>query len=79
MSDTKADFLMELTDKTRADVQGGTLVNYDGHIRLLEMTQVPPDHKEDFQSARNFKLFNTNNLWINLRCTSCSIVAYHHV
>ena len=49
--------------------KGGTFVNYDGHIRLLEMAQVPRDHEEEFESARNFKLFSMNNLWIILRCT----------
>lgn len=56
MAHTQADFVMEVTDKTRADVQGGTLVNYDGHIRLLELAQVPRDHTDDFKSARNFAL-----------------------
>lgn len=34
------DFLMEVTDKTRADVKGGTLVEYEGKLRLLEIAQV---------------------------------------
>lgn len=38
------EFLMEVTNKTRADVKGGTLVNYDGKLRLLEIAQVPKDH-----------------------------------
>ncbi|KIP04108.1 hypothetical protein PHLGIDRAFT_110014 [Phlebiopsis gigantea 11061_1 CR5-6] len=67
MVESKAEFIMEVTDKTRADIQGGTLINYDGHIRLLEITQVPSEHVEDFQSARRFKVFNTNNLWINIK------------
>jgi UDP-N-acetylglucosamine pyrophosphorylase len=28
---------------------------------------VPSEHVEDFKSVRKFKIFNTNNLWINLR------------
>ena len=35
MIETGAEYLMELTDKTRADVKGGTLINYDGQVRLL--------------------------------------------
>ncbi|GMF62982.1 unnamed protein product [[Candida] boidinii] len=58
---------MELTDKTRADVKGGTLINYGGEIRLLEIAQVPKSHVEEFKSIKKFKNFNTNNLWINLR------------
>lgn len=67
MVETGAEYIMELTDKTRADVKGGTLINYDGQVRLLEIAQVPKDHVEDFKSIKKFTNFNTNNLWINLR------------
>ncbi|KAJ6500028.1 UTP-glucose-1-phosphate uridylyltransferase [Mycena vitilis] len=67
MIDTEAEFLMEVTDKTKADVKGGTLIDYEGSIRLLEIAQVPPAHTEEFKSVRKFKIFNTNNLWINLK------------
>jgi len=59
--------LMEVTDKTKADVKGGTLIDYDGAVRLLEIAQVPSEHVEDFKAVRKFKIFNTNNLWINLK------------
>ncbi|ODV62814.1 UTP glucose-1-phosphate uridylyltransferase [Ascoidea rubescens DSM 1968] len=65
--DTNAEYIMELTDKTRADVKGGTLINYDGQVRLLEIAQVPKEHVEEFKSIKKFKNFNTNNLWINLK------------
>jgi UTP--glucose-1-phosphate uridylyltransferase len=58
---------MEVTSKTKVDIKGGTLINYDGTFRLLEVSQVPPTHVEDFNSARKFKIFNTNNLWVNLK------------
>lgn len=61
------EFVMEVTDKTRADVKGGTLIEYDSRIRLLEVAQVPKDHLEDFKSVTKFRVFNTNNLWINLK------------
>jgi len=61
------EFLMEVTDKTRADVKGGTLINYDGKLRLLEIAQVPKDHVDEFKSVSKFKIFNTNNLWIKLK------------
>jgi UTP--glucose-1-phosphate uridylyltransferase len=67
MIETDAEFLMEVTDKTKADIKGGTLIDYDGSIRLLEIAQVPSEHVEDFKSVRKFKIFNTNNLWINLK------------
>ena len=80
MVDNGADFVMEITPKSRTDIQGGTLVDYDGHIQLLELDQVPFDHVEDFKSVKKFNIFNTNNLWINLRGGSyrrescCSII-----
>lgn len=65
-------------------LQGGTLIDYEGSIRLLEIAQVPSEHAEEFKSGmynqpflrapahhpcsvRKFKIFNTNNLWINLK------------
>ena len=60
------EFVMEVTDKTRADVKGGTLIQYEGHLRLLEAAQVPREHEEDFKSVKKFNVFNTNNLWISL-------------
>jgi UTP--glucose-1-phosphate uridylyltransferase len=61
------EFLMELTEKTRADVKGGTLIEYENKLRLLEMAQVPKEHVDEFASVRKFRIFNTNNLWTNLR------------
>lgn len=69
MIDSQAEFIMEVTDKTKADikvqescsselfnvvtvvVQGGTLIDYEGSIRLLEVAQVPNEHVEDFKSG----------------------------
>ena len=31
--------------------KGGTLIDYEGQIRLLEIAQVPSDHVEDFKSS----------------------------
>ncbi|KAG6873421.1 hypothetical protein C0995_015846 [Termitomyces sp. Mi166 len=47
--DTKADFIMEVADKTKADIEA--CINYDGTIRLLEIGQVPSDHVKNFTSA----------------------------
>ncbi len=60
------EFVMEVTDKTRADVKGGTLIDYKGKLRLLEVAQVPKNHMEEFKDVRKFGVFNTNNLWISL-------------
>uniref|UniRef100_A0A4W4GE56 UTP--glucose-1-phosphate uridylyltransferase n=1 Tax=Electrophorus electricus TaxID=8005 RepID=A0A4W4GE56_ELEEL len=65
-AETRCEFVMEVTDKTRADVKGGTLIEYEGKLRLLEIAQVPKAHVDEFKSVTKFKIFNTNNLWISL-------------
>lgn len=60
-------FVMEVTDKTTADVKGGTLIYYEDKLRLLEIAQVPKEHVDEFKSIKKFKIFNTNNLWIRLK------------
>uniref|UniRef100_A0A0R0L0W8 UTP--glucose-1-phosphate uridylyltransferase n=1 Tax=Glycine max TaxID=3847 RepID=A0A0R0L0W8_SOYBN len=60
----KNEYCMEVTPKTLADVKGGTLISYEG--RLLEIAQVPDEHVNEFKSIEKFKIFNTNNLWVNL-------------
>ncbi|XP_039963639.1 UTP--glucose-1-phosphate uridylyltransferase isoform X3 [Bactrocera tryoni] len=60
------EFVMEVTDKTRADVKGGTLINFENKLRLLEIAQVPAEHVDDFKSVKTFKFFNTNNIWAKL-------------
>ena len=61
------EFVMEVTDKTRSDIKGGTLIRYEGKAKLLEIAQVPSDKVEEFKSIKKFKIFNTNNFWLNLR------------
>jgi len=63
----KVDFIMEVTDKTRSDVKGGTLIDYEGKAKLFEIAQCPPAHVDEFKSIKKFKIFNTNNLWVSLR------------
>jgi len=60
-------FAIEVTDKTMADVKGGTLIiSPEGKLKLLEIAQVPKQHIEEFKSIRKFRVFNTNNMWVNL-------------
>eukprot|EP01114_Cavostelium_apophysatum_P000818 TRINITY_DN1071_c0_g1_i1.p1 TRINITY_DN1071_c0_g1~~TRINITY_DN1071_c0_g1_i1.p1 ORF type:complete len:508 (-),score=134.08 TRINITY_DN1071_c0_g1_i1:76-1599(-) len=63
----KVDYVMEVTDKTRSDVKGGTLIDYEGKPRLFEIAQCPPSKLDEFKSIKKFKIFNTNNLWVSLR------------
>uniref|UniRef100_A0A1I8ASS6 UTP--glucose-1-phosphate uridylyltransferase n=1 Tax=Steinernema glaseri TaxID=37863 RepID=A0A1I8ASS6_9BILA len=64
---SRAEYVMEVTPKTEADIKGGTLIEIDGKIMHLEMPQVPEEHIDEFCSLRTFKIFNTNNIWIDLR------------
>lgn len=63
----KNEYCMEVTPKTLADVKGGTLISYEGRVQLLEIAQVPEEHVGEFKSIEKFKIFNTNNLWVNLK------------
>ncbi|XP_075481855.1 UTP--glucose-1-phosphate uridylyltransferase-like [Primulina tabacum] len=62
----KNEYCMEVTPKTLADVKGGTLISYEGKVQLLEIAQVPDEYVSEFKSIEKFKIFNTNNLWVNL-------------
>lgn len=79
LCDSDREFLVELTPKTKSDIKGGTLIQYDGTIRLLEVAQVPSQHKADFQSVKKFATFNTNK-WVsrtamhNTRCVCLTFV-----
>ncbi|XP_058185441.1 UTP--glucose-1-phosphate uridylyltransferase [Rhododendron vialii] len=64
---SKNEYCMEVTPKTLADVKGGTLISYEGKVQLLEIAQVPDEHVNEFKSIEKFKIFNTNNLWVNLK------------
>jgi UTP--glucose-1-phosphate uridylyltransferase len=66
MANSGTEYVMEVTDKTRADIKGGTLIHYENRLMLLEIAQVSKDHEDEFKSISKFKIFNTNNLWCNL-------------
>eukprot|EP00897_Mesotaenium_endlicherianum_P007184 jgi/Mesen1/6494/ME000332S05503 len=69
------EYCMEVTPKTLADVKGGTLINYEGRLQLLEIAQVQPEHVEEFKSIDKFKIFNTNNMWVNLKAIKRLVAA----
>nr|CAD2198412.1 unnamed protein product [Meloidogyne enterolobii] len=75
MTNRDSEFIMEVTDKTRADVKGGTLIEYEGRLMLLEIAQVPPDYVDEFKSVNKFRIFNTNNLWANLEAIKRVVTA----
>ena len=65
--DSKLDFLMEVTAKTKLDVKGGSIIKTATGFSLLERAQLHPEDILEFEDISKFSLFNTNNLWINLR------------
>lgn len=60
-------FLMEVAERTPADVKGGHLARYpDGRLVLRESAQCPEDELDAFRDIDRYHFFNTNNLWVNL-------------
>jgi len=64
------DFLIEVTDRTESDRKGGTLVMRSGRLDLLEIAQVSPEDKDAFMDLERFPVFNTNNVWVDLRAVA---------
>lgn len=67
----KLEFVMQTTSKTKLDVKGGTLVRYKDELGerlfLLERAQCPKEHIKDFEDIKEFKIFNTNLIWFDLK------------
>ncbi len=61
-------FMMEVSDRTPADMKGGHLAKFrNGPLVLRETAQCPEEEKNAFSDIDHYCFFNTNNLWINLR------------
>ncbi|KAH0794271.1 UTP--glucose-1-phosphate uridylyltransferase family protein [Histomonas meleagridis] len=56
-------YACETVDKTPEEWKGGMPIYYEGHLKLLETAQVPPDHMDDYVAIH---YFHANNLWVNL-------------
>ncbi len=63
LKSTQVPFLIELTEKFASDKKGGTVINYDGQLKLWESAQVASDQHDLFESQ---PVFNTNNIWVNI-------------
>lgn len=60
-------FMMEVAEKTPADIKGGHLARHrNGRLILREAAQCPQDEIQAFQDITRYRFFNTNNIWINL-------------
>jgi UTP--glucose-1-phosphate uridylyltransferase len=61
-------FMMEVTDRTPNDRKGGHLaLRLDGRLLLRELAQCPEEEIDAFTDIDRYSLFNTNNIWINLK------------
>jgi UTP--glucose-1-phosphate uridylyltransferase len=66
-SDNRFPFMMEVSDRTPADLKGGHLARLqNGRLVLRESAQCPQDELEAFQDSGRYRFFNTNNIWVNL-------------
>ena len=61
-------FMMEVAEKTPADIKGGHLARQrSGRLILREAAQCPKEEQIAFQDISRYRFFNTNNIWINLQ------------
>jgi UTP--glucose-1-phosphate uridylyltransferase len=66
-ADSGAVIMLELANKTEADIKGGHIVvTADGRKILREVAQIHPDDKEIALDPQTHPYFNTNSLWLNL-------------
>ena len=67
-ADNQFPFMMEVAEKTPADIKGGHLARHkNGRLILREAAQCPADELDAFQDIERYRFFNTNNVWINLK------------
>jgi len=67
-ADNQFPFMMEVAEKTPADMKGGHLAQHkNGRLVLREAAQCPKDEEATFQDIKRYQYFNTNNIWINLK------------
>jgi UTP--glucose-1-phosphate uridylyltransferase len=60
-------FMMEVAEKTPADIKGGHLARHrNGRLILREAAQCPKNEIAAFQDIQRYRFFNTNNIWVNL-------------
>ncbi|MBW2107085.1 MAG: UTP--glucose-1-phosphate uridylyltransferase [Deltaproteobacteria bacterium] len=79
-SQTDADFMMEVAERTPTDRKGGHLARlHDGRLVLREIAQCPDDERDAFQDITRYRYFNTNNIWIDLRALDRLLRRHNHV
>lgn len=50
------DTIYDVNSISRMLLQGGTLIQFENKLRLLEIAQVPNEKVEDFKSVKTFKV-----------------------
>jgi UTP--glucose-1-phosphate uridylyltransferase len=74
-ADKRFPFMMEVAEKTPADIKGGHLARHqNGRLILREAAQCPKDEIAAFLDIRRYRFFNTNNIWVNLEYLNNLIV-----
>ncbi len=71
----RIEFMLEVTNRTDEDKKGGTLVVSEGNLFLLEIAQVAPEDRDSFMDIERFKVFNTNNVWVDLEALKPRLLA----
>ena len=67
-ADNHFPFMMEVAQKTPADIKGGHLARHkNGRLILREAAQCHTDELDAFQDIKRYRFFNTNNVWVNLK------------
>jgi UTP--glucose-1-phosphate uridylyltransferase len=67
-SENRFPFMMEVAEKTPADLKGGHLARQkNGRLILREVAQCHENELSAFEDIRRYGFFNTNNIWINLK------------
>lgn len=67
-------FMMEVAEKTPADIKGGHLARHrSGRFILREAAQCPEDELAAFQDIARYRFFNTNNIWVHLEALKALI------
>jgi len=61
----RAEFTLEVTNRTSSDYSGGVLVQESGRIKLLETLQIPVDQRDRYNS-NDFSAYNTNSMWVSI-------------
>ena len=66
-ADHRFPFMMEVAEKTPADIKGGHLARHvNGRLVLREAAQCPKPELDAFRDITRYRFFNTNNIWVNL-------------